>query len=180
MAKNPQDTVLNDATAPAGSAAGPPADANAAAAAELRQAKEQLKAASDALAKLKDEHRATSDELSLKSDALRATGDELADAKKFFDQLRAGAGIGAVLEEDATHETVVVRRKKAARPTGRFRSNANYRFGDDTKPMVKDADGKDTHPSVMIPHGTFFERDSIPEKVLQHGIDTGVFEEERA
>jgi hypothetical protein len=44
---------------------------------------------------------------------------------------------GTVVKDDGDYEEVVVRRKKAARPTGRYLSIANYRFSVDDEKVAK-------------------------------------------
>jgi hypothetical protein len=88
---------------------------------------------------------------------------------------------GAVIEEDDEYETVVVRRKKAARPTGRHVTNGNYVVAIHDKALrvklkaegafVNDGEGSDKPHVVTLPPGKAF---TLPQEVADHGIGLGV------
>jgi hypothetical protein len=80
--------------------------------------------------------------------------------------------VGDVLDSTATHETVVIRRPKAARPTGRYVGEANYKFGDAR--ILVDQDGKQLPKPTVIRAGEIVEAGDTPPAIPQHVIDSAM------
>jgi len=74
---------------------------------------------------------------------------------------------GDVLGEDDTHETVVVRRPKAAKPTGRYKAKHFYRCS-----PFKGAEDGMLHPGKVYT--------LLDEKMVEHALQHGAIEPELA
>lgn len=109
--------------------------------------------------------------------------------------LRLGESI--VLDEDDAFETVVVHRKRAARPTGRYVPRHHYRFAvaaDDRRTLEQLAEqgaaisdgAPGTRIIALVPNLRPLREDErppaydLPTEIARHGVAAGALEEEVA
>lgn len=92
---------------------------------------------------------------------------------------------GTVLDEDDEFETVVVKRKKTARPTGRYVAIANYRFvvadAKYSQAMKKQGASVDDAPdgkSFIIGLRPGAAGYDLPDDVAEHALAAGAVERE--
>lgn len=153
------------------------------------------------MAKPNDDKNPASPSTEERAAQIKASADALSAEEKAILLQHLGTALpspelGTVLAEDETHETVVVRRPKSKRPTGRYVAESRYKFGDvrqmidhDEKAGVKVPRPVVIQEKQIVMVGTAITSDEdlkagkplvLPQTIVDHAISCGALVEEVA